>query len=174
MRREMDVTRTLRAAVGLTMSALLPGTAVAQVVSSLDDVVRAGRWTRGDAVYVTVVGGQRVKAEIADASSAGLWLRDGRKKRRLAEAELLKVERRDSLHGGIWIGIGIGVLATPLTCNFGRYCVFSGLLGGLVGGIVDAGVREVLYEAQGREARRVKVSPILAKGGVGAGMWVGW
>ena len=167
------MTKTFRTAVGLTMLAVLPAETEAQIASSLDEVVRAGRLTRGEVVYVTVVGGERLKAEIADASSTGLALWSGRRYWQVAEAELVKVERRDPIHGGIWIGIGIGFLATPVACNFGRYCAFSGFLGGLVGGLVDAGVREVLYEAQARNTRRVKVSPIPGKG-VGARMSVEW
>lgn len=157
----------------VALALLLPGQTAAQRASSLDDVVRAGRLSRGDQVYVTVVGGQRTEAEIVEASSTGLTLADGRKRWKVAEADVAKVERRDSIHGGIWIGIGIGFLASPITCNWGRYCGFTGFLGGLVGGLVDAGVRETLYEAPAR-ARRVSVSPMLAKGGAGALLSVAW
>ena len=44
------MTRTLQTAVGLTMLALVPEGTAAQVAGSLDEVVRAGRFTQGEAV----------------------------------------------------------------------------------------------------------------------------
>ena len=160
----------------LVMTMLLPGDIAAQVASSLDDVVRAQRLTRGEAVYVTVVGGQRLKAEISEVSSTALRLRDGQRQWDVDARDLLKVERRDSISGGIWVGLGLSFVTTPVACAaIGPSCVWApALLGALVGGVVDASLREVLYEAPAHDARRVNVSPTVAKNGAGVRLSVRW
>ena len=161
-------------AVTFTMVVVLAAGASAQVASSFQDVVKAGRLMSGEGVYVTTVDGRRQKASVVDASAAGLVLSDGRRQWRVAEVKVVKVERRDSIHGGTWIGIGIGLLTAPVSCNFGRYCAFAPFVGGLIGALVDVGMREVVYEAITANTTRVTLSPIAAEGGAGAGVSVIW
>ena len=168
------MTKAAIATVGLTLVSLLPGRAAGQTPSSLEDVVRAGRLTRGEAVHVTLVDGRRLKAEITEVSFAHLELYDGQNRRKVSEAEIMKVARRDPISGGVWIGIGMGVLATPVTCKLGPYCAFSGFIGGLVGGVIDAAVQEVLYKRPERNVGYPQVSLFLTDGEIGVWTSVEW
>lgn len=169
-------------AVACLVLALLPREATGQdVAESLDALLRGGRLTPGDGAYVTVVAGNGVvEGDVRALSSNALTLTHGGNTQEFAEAEIAKIERRDSLGNGVAIGFfgALGV-STAMGVSFDQpypALIYLGVVGGgaaLIGGIVDANIRETVYRARGGRAD-LMVLPMLTTGGLGARLRVRW
>ena len=171
--------------VGLAMVVLMPSTAAAQrPATSLEEISGSGRLVSGDRIYVTDIGGRRMKGDVIELSSAAVSLTDGRVTWRLAETEVGKVERADSLKNGMWIGAGLAFAGAIGWCHLvekrhSDYCFWTvyGLpislgVGVGLGAFLDANRREVLYEAA--EGADVRLFPVLTQTEGGVRLSIRW
>ena len=176
-------------AVGLAMVlaivVLMPSTATAQgPATSLEEISGSGRLVPGDRIYVTDIGGRRMKGDVIELTSAAISLTDGRVTWRLAETEVGRVERADSLKSGMWIGAGLALAGAIGWCHLvekrhSEYCFWSayGLpislgVGVGLGAFLDANRREVLYEAA--KGADVRLFPVLTQTEGGVRLSIRW
>ena len=137
----------------------------------------------GDKVTVTPTSGPPFSGRIAALSRSGLRLRVGKELRDLQELDVATVRHRrpDSLRNGAAWGLGIGAaagFATCGTCHVGPGLMMAGIYGGIGAGIgvgIDALIEGKLVVYQRRDsARRITVTPQLAKSHTGARVSIQW
>ena len=148
------------AVIGLVVLGLQAKDAASQeMATSLSELAEREQLREGDGLYVTVVSGRRIKADLHDLTSDALTLRarllwtNHWETLRFAEDEVVRVERQDSRWNGFHNGFG-GALGASALFGVGFERPETALLylgavaggSGLVGAIVDGTIHAMVYE----------------------------
>jgi hypothetical protein len=168
---------TLRLLVLFGVS-LVPSTLQAQSVAhSFDELRRSA--SIGQTVVVTDVNGGNVRGTLTELSGAELVMLTP-ERHVWTQQSVALVRRIDSVWNGVAIGAGVGgglailgmVTTTGSDSVYGWGYIASWALpaGGAVGGwLVDRSLMKTLYASE-RPAAKVSVSPVLARGTLGASL----
>ena len=178
--------RILRELVGvLTLSMLLlPGVTVAQDVAvSLDELLRSGGLQPGKGVYVTDAAGGRLKGTLSEVSSTGLVVTHQGQAWTVAAADVREIELQDPLRNGIAYGMVAVAVPIAAVCGAGGshpgecayvllYAFPVVVIGGVVGGVVDAFRHKTVFRAAG--SVQASVSPMVSHGSLGTQVSITW
>ena len=160
-----------------------------EAARSLAELMGAKGTFVGEDVYITRATGRPISGAIADLSPDALSVTSGAQTWRLRDADILRIERGDSLENGVGLGLllGIGaVLMTGITCKATQQnteqCAYvvaystipTVVVGGVVGAVVDAKIRQTLYVAGMPGSARLGVRPMLSRNSMGAAVALGW
>ncbi len=178
-----------RCLTAVVLTAATAAAAEAQIVDSFERL----RLLVGpdDRITVTDRSGQEVTGSITDLSPSSLTLRVRDITHIFDAADVGAIHQRgpdstsDGLRNGFWIGVGIGGLELAARSQYDRdgldylSSIFglmgNGLAGAVVGSFVDSRIegQRVIYRASGA-ARRLTVSPLLARGRRGVAVSLGF
>ena len=125
-----------------------------------------------------------ITGQLVDISSASLSVFVGGRKVELDEARVRRVRqgRNDPIADGAVLGFAVGAAPSLLAAFIGTGSedasqalpVLTGVAGALIGAVFGSLRSERLRDLYVREPRRVAISPLVSREGVGAAMTITW